>query len=184
MTAQELLDLIKSYCIEVGDCWEWQRSFNSGRVPTMALPRILPMIPGTKMPTVTVHSLVWEVLHGPRKRGQVAYRTCLNGACVNPDHIKAGTRKQLGALRAKSGVASINPHQRAKHQKKMRQRSNLVLDMDRAREIRDLQGTGSAREIGQRYGVSDSLVHQIWNNLIWREASNNTGYSVFSALAA
>lgn len=122
-------------------CWLWQghRSSSDGRAGNVS---------NGKGKLVSAYVLYYEQAKGPIPAGQVLDHVCRNPGCVNPDHL-AAVSQAVNTRRART--------------------TRLTLEL--AREIRALalSSSLSAREIGERYGVSGALVSGIKHGRKWRE---------------
>lgn len=95
-------------------------------------------------------------------RVQTACHRCDNPACVNPDHLYAGTQ-QTNAHDRESRKRGGGPKRRGEGN------GRAKLSEEQVAEVRALYATGkhSKRGLGLRYGVSDTQVGHIVNNRQW-----------------
>jgi hypothetical protein len=150
-------------------CWHWSLSLE-GKVAKVALHQ-----------TVTGKS---TKMRGPRaaiilERGSIpshftAWLVCKHFDCVNPEHVRTGTKKQHGAWLTKCGFLRGDPKRSAASRKTARARSKL--DLEKVREIR--ASNESRRALADRYGVSPWTISEVSRNKRWRDAV--TGSSVFN----
>lgn len=87
------LPLLAARIVVEGDCWIWQTT--NGRpydVPRLTL--------GRKTFTF-VHRWLYERWFGPILDGQVVMRSCRDLACVQPQHLRLGTKADAVAHRRK-----------------------------------------------------------------------------------
>lgn len=160
-------------CEEVGECWEWQRSMSG---------------PGGHQPQINVHGkpqnaarLAYALSKGMQSIAelpatQTVWRSCSNWRCINPEHLRIGSRKQQQKALAKAGVYK----QEAAERLLKRGRNSSKLSMHAARRIR--ASTDPVKVIAAREGVSTSTVVSIRRGRTWREAPESK--DPLSALAA
>ena len=104
---------------------------------------------------VNAPRLILELL-GHNMKGLVARHTCDNRSCVNAKHIIPGTRMDNYRDMVERGTPPSPPN------------GMSVLPSD-VPVIRDYLSIGlSCRQIGDRYGVTESAVSQIKHGLTWR----------------
>ena len=160
-------------CEEVGECWEWQRSMSG---------------PGGHQPQINVHGkpqnaarLAYALSKGLQSIAelpatQTVWRSCSNWRCINPEHLRMGSRKQQQKALAKAGVYKQDAAERLLK----RGRNSSKLSMHAARRIR--ASTDPVKVIAAREGVSTSTVISIRTGKTWREAPESM--DPLSALAA
>ena len=127
-----------------------------------------------------LHGGVFIVLREGRKpvRGKIAYRSCCNNLCVNPEHVVEGTRADHGALCASRGVWKNKPNRIAANRRNIRG-ALAKLTIDQAREIRSSLCTDAA--LAKVYGIARSQINAIRRGKAWREHAPNS--SVFNLAA-
>lgn len=77
-----------------GECMIWQGGFSNGSVPCMRLPKALPPKAG-RGSAASVRVVIWEEINKRKlKAGHVTWPSCGNHECINPAHLKSGTRKE------------------------------------------------------------------------------------------
>jgi hypothetical protein len=152
------LSRLEKHTEEVGNCWEWQGSMQSG-APT-------PMI-NFNHRCQPVRRLLAQAM-GKTVEGMFVTCKCRNELCVNPDHLLVVTRKRLQEMLAKERNYQVNPVRMKKLADKARLNSKLTVEL--AAEIRDADGT--QREIAARYGISQATVSVIKRGKTWRDYSN------------
>lgn len=160
------LDDIKARCHEVGECWEWAGAVGGNCIPCACIPTVYPKLPGSRSRRVTVTALAWEASTGKSSKGKSVWRTCCNQLCVNPMHLRAGTRAQMSAYLVGMGAYKRTPASIAAITKSKRKASKLTLEQ--AREIRE--STLPAVALALIYGVHQSLVTRIRRGEAWRES--------------
>jgi hypothetical protein len=160
-------------CEEVGECWEWQRSMKG---------------PGGHQPQINVNGnpqnaarLAYALSKGLQSIAelpatQTVWRSCSNWRCINPEHLRIGSRKQQQKALAKAGVYKQDAAERLLK----RGRNSSKLSMHAARRIR--ASTDPVKVIAAREGVTTSTVVSIRRGRTWREAPESK--DPLSALAA
>lgn len=110
---------------------------------------------------LAAHRVSFELHHGPIPAGLFICHTCDNRACVNPNHLFAGTiQENLADMRAK-GRAKGMFVAGSKH-------PNTTLTEADVREIRRLRKTGLfIRVIAERFGVTRSAIGHILQRTTW-----------------
>lgn len=104
--------------------------------------------------TAYAHRVAWEIANGSMPDGFVLHK-CDNRKCVNPDHLFVGSfDDNMADMMAKNRQAA---GERSGHAKLTKE---IVL------AIRS--EVGLHREIGAKYGVTQSLVSMIRSGRIWK----------------
>jgi hypothetical protein len=101
------------------------------------------------------HRVAWILTNGEIPDGLCVLHHCDMPACVRPDHLFLGTRKDNALDRI------------AKHR-----RVNEVLSDAEVREIRALRGIESQRKIANRLGVSKSTVGYAQRGMSYRHVDS------------
>jgi hypothetical protein len=116
-----------------------------------------------KKGTIKAHRLSFLMHKGKIPRGKIVMHECNNPSCVNPDHLKAGTRKENAQYMVECNRHKIpdNRGEKAKWSK---------LTEDAAREIiaayeTKTKGTGTA--LAKKFNVSRSAIYEIWAGKNW-----------------
>lgn len=169
-----LAELRDECTVEVGDCWEWQRSMGGpqGNQPQISVAR--------KPQSAFRFAYALSKGHMSQDdlpKGLVVWRTCCNWRCINPKHLAAGTRREKQNALAAAGVYKQDAVARLRSQ----HRAGRKLTLQDARRIR--ASTDPVKVTAQREGVSAATVISIRNGRTWREAPGGSR-DPLSALAA
>lgn len=108
------------------------------------------------------HALVramFEGLERPPAGLHAAHGPCHNRRCINPHHVEFKTAAENEHDKLRDGT----------HNAGERNGMAKIADVERA-EIQRLYSTGrwTLREVGKRFGITESRVHQIVNAPTWR----------------
>lgn len=149
-----ILDQIMARCTaEEGDCLMW-----SG-----------PMVNGSPQIVVDrryrqARRIVFECANGPIPDGKHPVMKCRNARCLNAEHMRALTTKQIGQLASKEGKFS-SPSRRAAIALAKRAKSKKL---DAAR-VEDIKAARTAREAAEKHNIHQSLAARIRRGEAWAE---------------
>lgn len=134
-----------------------------GKACVMWTGRIAPNGYGTQGKKYAHRLALAEKLGRPVAEGMDACHTCDNRACVNPDHLYEGTRKQ--------NMADCT--ERGRHNKpRGEDHWCAVLSAAQVREMRDLTAQGWTRAaLGEKYGINPATVSRIVRGLSRKEVA-------------
>lgn len=147
-------------------CWEWKNyrdNFGYGTIWWKGKPRL-------------AHRVAYEISNGDIDNNLLVCHRCDNPKCCNPDHLFLGTNKDNVIDRNKKG-------RQARPKGESNSQSKLTWEI--AGEIRRRYQSGgvSQRSLASEYGVNQSQVYRIVNNLRWISGEHEAdAYAV--ALAA
>lgn len=145
-----------SRCVECGDCQLWD-----GPTHPDGTPRIYPRV-GSK----SLRRLVWELREGAIPKGKIVVTSCDRPLCI--EHLKLSTRAEvIEQTMARPDVAA----RKAAATRRARRARAPKMDMERARAVR--ASTKRQSEIAAEFGIAQSLVSRIINNISWREPVAN-----------
>ena len=138
--------------VDIGDkddCWLWQGGHTGGYGAFRMDRRSHPS-----------HRVAWILTHGAIPDGLCVCHQCDVRACCNPHHLFLGTRAQNNADRDAKGRGN---HARGEKAGKAKLNENQV------REIRRLylEGNITYRELGQKFGVTQSPIRAIVQRKHW-----------------
>ena len=105
--------------------------------------------------TEYAHRVAYILAFGPIPAGAFILHSCDNRKCVNPEHIWAGTfdeNMQDMVNKGRQAAGMRNHHAKLRPEQVIAIRSEI----------------GTHREIGERYGVTQSLISMIRSGRIWR----------------
>jgi hypothetical protein len=141
-------------------CWNWMGFLNRGAKRQYGSIKV-------DGKSVSAHRFSWEFYNNSKvPDGMIVMHKCDNPRCVNPIHLCVGTHKEnmvdmvLKNRQAKSG--SFCNRQPAKGSKN----GLSKLTEDQAKEI--FNEKNSQRKIAQRYGISQTVVHNIKSKKTWK----------------
>lgn len=106
---------------------------------------------------IRVHRYICQRSHGkPPSAKHEAAHGCGQRACCNPKHLRWATRSENQMDRAIHDT----------HRRGTRSHLNKLTEND-VREIRQLRGHLSQREIAEMFGVSSGSISMIWSGRSW-----------------
>lgn len=146
---------MKDRCVindETG-CWEWQQTADVHTGGT--LPRV--WLADLNKCTTAMRGAWMLAGRRPLRKGEVIWRTCRNGLCCNPDHLKAGTKAQWGAWAHDQGHLRGDPVRAATA--RARRLAASPVTMETAQWARESQQFGA--DVAHALGVTASVVSRI-----------------------
>jgi hypothetical protein len=126
-------------------CWEWQKSVNNSGYGQFRFD-------GTKGKCRLAHRVSFELYVGDIPDGLCVLHKCHNRLCVNPEHLKLGTRADNAKDMTDAGRQAIGSNV-----------MNTKLSEQNAQEIRELYKTEkwTHRDLAQKFKVSRRTIFQV-----------------------
>lgn len=160
-------------------CWEWQGSRSQGKgghihiVPTMWVPAL-----GTLTTGMRAVAILSGKIAADAPASVIVWRVCRCRTCLNPEHLRTGTRAEWGAEMAARGAMS-GAWRKAANIKGAKAKRKL--SDEQSREI--LVSSDTCEALAARYGVSKSTISRVRRGQRYTERQI-PGASVFSWAAA
>lgn len=133
-------------------CWVWQKHIGAWGYGMFGRSS------GGVRKTYKAHRASYELYVGPIPDGMMICHKCDNPACCNPEHLYAGT-----------GSDNMNDMWSRDRHPKHNSKAGAKITVEQVNEIRELEGTGTLREIGAKYGISAQSVLNIFNRTRWKD---------------
>ena len=136
-------------------CWEWTGALNDTGYGVIGLGR-------REWGLERAHRLSYMMHKGPIPEGKFVCHSCDNPSCVNPDHLFLGSCAENISDMVQKGR---NAHGECSYAK---------LTHAQVNEIRAIYAAGgiSQRALGERYGISRSMVGLITRGERWAPCSS------------
>lgn len=155
--AEDMARFMQNVTVTDSGCWEWRLARDRkgyARTSSQGVKKVL------------AHRASWTVRYGDPGELCVLHR-CDNPPCVNPKHLFLGTIADNNADMTAKGRQSIA---HLLHLGEDHGMSKLT-EAD-VRRVRVLYGAGIyQREIGRRFGITQSQVHRIVTGKKWRHVA-------------
>lgn len=110
------------------------------------------------------HRVSWQIHRGSIPDGMLICHKCDNPKCVNPDHLFLGTHKDNSVDMSIKGRGSL---------KRGEKHPSAKLKEEDVKEIFNLSGKLSQREIAKKFNVTQGLIVNILNHRSWRTVSSS-----------
>jgi hypothetical protein len=146
---------IKDRCIEVGECWEWQRGKSSAGYPMI---RRLGK-------TYLVRRIVMDNAGKPAAPRQPVACRCDNPRCLNPEHLFLSSTSAICKRAGARGVWSTLG--RAAKISASKRRTTAKLTDEAVAAIRASDETQVV--LSKRYGINASLVGRVKRGDAWKD---------------
>jgi len=127
------------YIKKESGCWEWTGTRNGYGYGIFLLPGEVP---------IRAHRYFYEQSNGPIPDGLVVMHTCDNPPCVNPDHLRVGTKGDNNRDRFQKKRGKFNEERK---NTKLTKVQVIAILADKRRQC----------EIARQYGVNQSHISRI-----------------------
>ena len=168
---------------EESGCWIWKRSIAiKDGTPTPTAYMRAGLVGNQKHVVMSAARASWLLSGHTLKKGEIVWRhVCGAGRCINPEHCRAGTAKQMGAAIAATGRNKGDPVRAAIN---ARNRRSILKPVETIRAAEKMIAANcSQREIQLALGLSNSTIVMVRNythpNSTGRQQLAN-GASVFA----
>jgi hypothetical protein len=134
---------------KTGSCWQWRGCLSDTGYGNFYDSR-----------RWLAHRYSWDIHVGPIPRGMCVLHHCDNRACVRPDHLFLGTKRQNSqdmVMKGRHRVPSLKGSQHG--EAKLTERDVLSILRTYKR--------GNGRELAKKYDVSPSLISLIVRRKAW-----------------
>jgi hypothetical protein len=161
------LDDVKDRCrIDESGCWNWAGAASSSagktKVPVAWLPEAGRV--------VSVLRIVWDYYNSAPLGKRIAWRKCGNEACVNPQHLMAGTRQQWGQWAKKQGILGNHLHREDRRAQRIKH-GHTALTMELAQWVRESDQPGL--HLAHAIGVSSTQISRVRLGRTWVAPANS-----------
>lgn len=140
-------------------CWVWTGTKRAGGYGVIHI---------NKKPIQT-HRLSWELYNGPIPKGMIVrHYVCDNPACVNPAHLKLGTRAD---------------NTKDMHKKKREARGEALSNLteDQILELRNLYREGYVlKQLSKKFNLSNSSIALILQGKNWKHVADKDGGNILN----
>lgn len=143
-------------------CWIWTASTTGFGYGTFQVVR------DGRWRTHKAHRLAYEYLVGPIPEGMALLHSCDNPVCVNPAHLRPGTRAENNQDMMDRRRQNLNPNLGEKH-------GMHVLTESEVMEMRRLRSQGfTTKELGPMFGVTQGCASQVTRGHTWKHLPGAT----------
>lgn len=131
-------------------CWEWQGSFHHKGYGYFSI----------RHTVIYAHRFSYCAYIGEIPDGMLVCHKCDNGRCVNPDHLFIGTYEDNTNDMMKKGRGVFYSGVKSPVSK---------LNSSQVMEITSMRGIESSRKVAARFGVSHTIILNIWNGISYKD---------------
>lgn len=131
------------YVKTLGGCWEWKGTKNEYGYGIF-------LLPGEK--SSRAHRVMYERVNGPIPNNLVVMHICDNPSCVNPDHLRLGTKADNNKDRIEKRRGKYNMD-----------RKGCRLTVEQVKDI--IVDERKQKDIADSYGVNPSHISRIKRGL-------------------
>jgi hypothetical protein len=155
-----------SYSVdEKTSCWNWLGTLNRGTKKQYGSIKV-------NGKSVGAHRFSWEFYNQKKiPAGMIVLHVCDNSKCVNPAHLTIGTHTDnmvdmVTKNRQAKGAAFVN-------RKPATGEQNGLAKLTMQKALKIFHDPRPQRIIGQQYGVSQAVVHNIKSKKTWKQIHND-----------
>lgn len=145
-------------------CWHYEGAKIKGhpRIWTLDLDRV-------EKAVMSGPRAVWYIAHGQPLRGRVAFMACWTNDCVCPVHVRAANREVMQAQMEAAGLLKGHAAVRAKNLLLARRAAGIYdTPEELVRAIRQAKGTGTVKQLSERFGLCMSSASRILRGQTFR----------------
>ena len=148
------IETLHAHCDEVGNCWEWKRSFNNAGMPQT---RHAGKVYG-------VRKLAYVLAGNEVKEGNVVFPSCKNQKCINPECTKQMSMNRFMTIKNLNRVKTLTTREKLS----VFARSNSAkLTIEAVAEIRNSDKSG--RQLARDHVVNLKTIWNAKNDRTWKE---------------
>lgn len=177
LTPEQIIQLVRDRCDEVGDCWLWKAALTGGgKTPNMRHPN------RRNEPAVSTRVVVLEALGNERPSpDHWASNTCNENHCCSPEHAAWRTRTdKLRDLGREGKWSTVELSMK----KAVIFQAYSPLDWDKVRDIRSRPSEQTNKALAKEFSVDPNTIRRVRRHESWVEYRANPFAGLFTSLAA